>query len=166
MFFLCLDLFHGYTTNNFERYTKELAKQWGKSNGVSLLELDALETLFKLNVDVFKFDLTRSPPCLEPVRRSRGQHPSTMNVLLYKRHFCYIQNIDQLGHAFTCSKCRKCFRENHRLTRHEKTCNGGITKVVFPGGVYHPTDHPLVRLQAEGVPIPTEFTHYPGGVWF
>ena len=52
-------------------------------------------------------------PFLACVRRSAysPQHTEKaakpLQLLAYKDHFCYIKNVDRLGHAFACSKCKK-----------------------------------------------------------
>ncbi|GFR68008.1 hypothetical protein ElyMa_003720600 [Elysia marginata] len=127
-------------------------------DGIKLLELDELESLFEIDIDVFEFKY--DPPCLVPHRRSSYKYGDVLHLLLvHGCHFCYIKDIDSVCHAFGCHKCGKQFKERFLLTRHEKTCAGDEIKRYYPGGVYHPNPTPLEILADEGVPVETDFVY-------
>ena len=114
--------------------------------GVSLRELEECERLFDVGVEVFEFDESESPPALVCVRRSSSGTPKKkLQVLAYQDHFCYISNINTVGHAFACRKCKKLWKNQWTLHRHEDKCNGTGQKNVYTGGVYLPPPLPLDR---------------------
>ena len=59
----------------------------------------------------------------------------------------YIKDMEQIRH---CYKCRKCGLKNLKnfkaCQRHEKICNEGMTKHVFPGGEYNAGETIFTRI--------------------
>ena len=146
-----------------EGCARALYRQWTYKSiddfkGVTLLELDELEDVFKIDIDVFEF--IYEPPCLVPIRRSAYKHDDALHLLLvHGCHFCYIKDIDAATKAFGCLKCGKQYNQRFRLARHEKTCVGDKITRYYPGGVYHPNQTPLELLADEGVPLETDFVY-------
>ena len=129
--FRCLALHQGASRHCLQKPTKALFKRWSGHSppsdfaGVTLSELESVENVFQMNIDVFQFDETQSPPVLVPLRRSAYHHADTLRVLHYQQHFMHIIDIDKLGHALACSKCSKLFKDHFNWQRHETTCIGG-----------------------------------------
>ncbi|KAL8569285.1 hypothetical protein ACOMHN_029906 [Nucella lapillus] len=72
-FFRCLALHRGATRHQLQRDTRVLFDQWkGHAEvsedfrGMTLSQLKNAEDLFRVNVDVFEYDESQSPPCLVP----------------------------------------------------------------------------------------------------
>ena len=164
-FFRCLALHQGGQLHALQTHTSQLFKQWLGSQdnlssdfpGITFRDLEKAEDLFNVNVDVFEFDESQSPPCLVPSRRSARKHSKTMRVLCYSSHFCYITNINKAAHAFGCRQCGKLWKKEWLLNRHEKTCTGDKVKQVYPGGVYSPPLTPLEMLQKNGLLIDSSY---------
>ncbi|KAL8598702.1 hypothetical protein ACOMHN_033266 [Nucella lapillus] len=79
---------------------------------MTLSQLENAEKLFRVNVDIFEYDESQSPPCLVPTRRSERKYASAMTILNYDHHFCYIMDIDKAAHAFACPQCGKLWKKN------------------------------------------------------
>ena len=70
-----------------------------------------------------------------------------MNLLLVnENHFCYIINVEQITHSFSCNKCSKIYKNYYRLNHHFKKCSGVKIAQHYPGGYFQPTGHPLHKL--------------------
>ncbi|XP_070203679.1 uncharacterized protein [Littorina saxatilis] len=161
--FRCLALHKGASRHSLQKPTKTLFKQWaGHSppvhfSGVTLFQLESIESEFKVNIDVFEFDENQTPVCLVPLRRSAYKHSGVMRLLRYKDHFMYILDIDKLGHALACSKCGKLWSSLSQMNRHEQTCQGEGSKETLKGGVYSPPQNIFQQLQNHGVQVATDF---------
>ena len=164
-FFHCLALYQGLERHSLQMHTTTLFHQWlGSQNnlssdfsGITLTDLEKAEDLFNVNVDVFEFDESQSPPCLVPRGRSARKHSKAMHVLCYSNHFCYITNINKAAHAFGCGQCGKLWKKEGLVNRHQKTCTGDKVKQVYPGGVYTPQLTPLEMLQKNGLLIDSSY---------
>ena len=120
-----------------------------------MCELDECERIFEVGVEVFEFEETADqPPALVCLRRAkRTDQKKRLQLLKVQNHFCYIEDVDKLGHAFACTKCKKLWKEQWKMIRHEETCNGTGQKVRYTGGVYIPPPSPLERLQSSGLSV-------------
>ena len=130
--------------------------------GVTLDELDKVETTFKTNVFVYKLvEIADGKTTAELVRRSMGHYTETMYLNLYEAHFSYIKGIRMYSHSYKCSKCEQAlWKSPYHLHRHERTCTEGI-KRVYKGGVYHPPSSIFERLDDEGIIVEDVLRYYP-----
>ena len=111
-----------------------------------------------LNIDIFEYaDLDESNPVLRVMRRSPYKYEDVLSLLHYKNHFMYIIDLDKLGHVFVCKQCEKLWKTGKQLHRHERTCNGGLCKHRYAGGVYNPPESILKQLYRFGVHVDTSF---------
>ena len=140
------------------RVAKQLhARYGGATNGVRLNELERVETVFGINIVVYRLTAAGAA---ELVRRSLETHPTTLNVNLYEKHFSYILDLRAYAKTYKCSKCgNSLWRYPSELRRHEATCEGGV-RHVFPGGVYRPTPSVFQRLDDEGVDVGDDDLRY------
>ena len=130
--------------------------------GVTLDELDKVETTFKTNVFVYKLvEIADGKTTAELVRRSPCQYIETMYLNLYEAHFSYIKDIRMYSHSYKCSKCEQAlWKTPQALHHHERTCTEGI-KRVYKGGVYHPPPSVFERLDDEGIVVEKTLRYYP-----
>ena len=130
--------------------------------GVTLDELDKVETTFKTNVFVYKLvEIADGKTTAELVRRSMGHYTETMYLNLYEAHFSYIKDIRMYSHSYKCSKCEQAlWKSPYHLHRHERTCTEGI-KRVYKGGVYRPPSSIFERLDDEGIIVEDVLRYYP-----
>ena len=73
-FFRCLALHRGSSLHAIQTPTIALYREWAGSSmsshfpDITLLDLESIEKKFSVNVDVFEFDTTQSPPRLTLLR--------------------------------------------------------------------------------------------------
>ena len=166
-FFRCLALKQGASLSALQKPTCALFSQWQSFSslsvsssafaGVTFFELPALEACFSINIDVFEFDETHTPPSLFPKIRSSSNYTDTLQLVHYKKHFMYITDINKVAHAFSCLKCGKLWKSRQRMHRHEQTCNGGKPKVTYSGGVYTTAETVFESLARYGLAVDTHF---------
>ena len=159
-FFRCLALHKGAKLQSLERKSQILLKKYmrktrkARFEGIKLSELDECEKIFDVSVEVFEFEERENEaPVLVCRRRSTVKKPKKLQLLAYGQHFCFISNVDRLGHAFACTKCKKLWKKKYLLNRHEKTCNGTGQRHTYAGGVYIPPPSPLEVLQSNGLNV-------------
>ena len=130
--------------------------------GVTLDELDKVETTFDVNVCVYKLVPTGNEKTkAEIVRRSLCSYAQTIYLNLYETHFSYIKDINTYCHSWRCRNCEtSLWKCPYDLHRHERTCTEGI-KRVYKGGVYHPPSSVFERLDDEGITVPEALRFYP-----
>lgn len=90
-------------------------------------EVPQFEAIFDIGVNIFEFNDDKETVCI--IRRSIKDN--TMNVLLYRNHFCYIKDIELLNCIYKCIVCDCIFKNHRAVYHHEKTCKLE-TRYVFP----------------------------------
>ena len=130
--------------------------------GVTLDELDKVETTFKTNVFVYKLvKIDNGKTMAELVRRSPAQYQETMYVNLHESHYSYIQDIGKYCHSYRCRKCGdSLWKRPWELHRHESTCEAGVNR-IYKGGVYQPPSSIFQRLDDEGIVVEKMLRYYP-----
>ena len=136
------------------KYTDEPVETF---EGVTIDELHKVETLFEVNIIVYKLNDTSA----QLVRRSLRKYANTMYVNLHETHFSLIHDIKAYSHSYRCSKCEdSLWKYPAWLERHELTCEAGVRR-VYGGGVYHTTPSVFQRLDDEGITVVDTLRFYP-----
>ena len=130
--------------------------------GVTLDELDKVETTFDVNVCVYKLVPTGNEKTkAEIVRRSLCSYAQTIYLNLYETHFSYIKDINTYCHSWRCRNCEtSLWKSPYHLHRHESTCEAGVNR-IYKGGVYRPPSSIFQRLDDEGITVPEALRFYP-----
>ena len=130
--------------------------------GVTLDELDKVETTFDVNVCVYKLVPTGNEKTkAEIVRRSLCSYAQTIYLNLYETHFSYIKDINTYCHSWRCRNCEtSLWKSPYHLHRHESTCEAGVNR-IYKGGVYQPPPSIFQRLDDEGITVPEALRFYP-----
>ena len=141
--FRCMGLHLGHDPNTlYAKYTDQPVETF---EGVTIDELQKVETLFEVNIIVYKLSDTSA----QLVRRSLGKHASTMYVNLHETQGSLIHDIKGYSRSYRCSKCEhSLWKCPSWLERHELTCEAGV-RHVYKGGVYHTTPSVFQRLDDE-----------------
>ena len=165
--FRCLALHQGCDVRRLEttvvtlyaKYTDTPVRHFA---GVTLDELDKVETTFKTNVFVYKLvEIADGMTTAELVRRSMGHYTETMYLNLYEAHFSYIKDIRMYSHSYKCSKCEQAlWKSPYHLHRHESTCEAGVNR-IYKGGVYRPPSSIFERLDDEGIIASPVLRYFP-----
>ena len=137
----------------YAKYTDEPVETF---EGVTIDELHKVETLFEVNIIVYKLNDTSA----QLVRRSLRKYANTMYVNLHETHFSLIHDIKAYSHSYRCSKCEDSWKYPAWLERHELTCEAGVRR-VYGGGVYHTTPSVFQRLDDEGITVVDTLRFYP-----
>ena len=138
----------------YAKYTDEPVETF---EGVTIDELHKVETLFEVNIIVYKLNDTSA----QLVRRSLRKYANTMYVNLHETHFSLIHDIKAYSHSYRCSKCEdSLWKYPAWLERHELTCEAGVRR-VYGGGVYHTTPSVFQRLDDEGITVVDTLRFYP-----
>ena len=136
------------------KYTDEPVETF---EGVTIDELHKVETLFEVNIIVYKLNDTSA----QLVRRSLGKYANTMYINLHETHYSLIHDIKAYSHSYRCSKCEdSLWKYPSWLERHEMTCEAGVCR-VYGGGVYHTTPSVFQRLDDEGITVADTLRFYP-----
>ena len=153
--FRCLGLHLGHDPKAlYAKYTDQPVETF---EGVTIDELQKVETLFEVNIIVYKLSDTSA----QLVRRSVGKHANTIYLNLHKTHFSLIHDIKAYSHSYKCSKCEHSLLKYPAwLERHELTCDAGV-RHVYKGGVYHTTPSVFQRLDDEGITVADTLRFYP-----
>ena len=77
---------------------------------------------------------------------------------MYSAHFSYIKHLTKYSRCFICQRCDASFRKAHRLQRHDRNCEAKVER-VYPGGVYHPSQTILEKIEEEGIAVPPELKY-------
>ena len=130
--------------------------------GVTLDELDKVETTFDVNVCVYKLVPTGNEKTkADIVRRSLCSYAQTIYLNLYETHFSYIKDINTYCHSWRCRNCEtSLWKSPYHLHRHESTCEAGVNR-IYKGGVYQPPSSIFQRLDDEGITVPEALRFYP-----
>ena len=105
----------------YAKYTDQPVETF---EGVTIDELQKVETLFEVNIIVYKLSDTSA----QLVRRSLCKHANTMYVDLHETHFSLIHDIKAYSHSYKCSKYEhSLWKYPAWLERHELTCEAGVT---------------------------------------
>ena len=153
--FRCMGLHLGHDPNAlYAKYTNQPVQMF---EGVTIDELHNVETLFEVNIIVYKFSDTSA----QLVRRSLGKHANTMYVNIHETHYSLIHDIKGYSRSYRCSKCEhSLWKYPSWLERHELTCEAGV-RHVYKGGVYHTIPSVFQRLDDEGITVADTLKFYP-----
>ena len=138
----------------YAKYTDQPVETF---EGVTVDELNKVETVFEVNIIVYN----RSVTSAQLVRRSLGKFANTMYVNLHETHFSLIHDIKGYCQSYKCSKCENSmWRYPSMLERHELRCEVGL-RHIYNGGVYHTTPSVFQRLDDEGITVADRLRFYP-----
>ena len=82
----------------YAKYTDQPVETF---EGVTVDELHKVETMFEVNIIVYK----RCDTSAQLVRRSLGKYVNTMYINLHETHFSLIHDIKGYSQSYTCSNC-------------------------------------------------------------
>ena len=94
-----------------------------------------VENLLSLNILLYDIDIVGVSIIRQLARRSVQKYESTVRLLRYNNHICYLNNIDAVFQPFRCPNCENFFKRIFILERLLTTC-GEQNKNVYPKNVY------------------------------
>ena len=91
----------------------------------------------------------------ELARRSIQKYENSVKLLRYNNHICYVNNINSLFKAFSCTTCDTFFSKTGNLERHLVTCSERV-KHIYPKNVYELRETLFEKLDAFNIPYRNE----------
>ena len=145
--FLCLGLPLGHDPNTLcAKYTDQPVEAF---EGVNIYEIHKVETMFEVNIIVYKFSDTSA----QLVRRSLVKYANTVYVNLHETHPSLIRDMNAYSNSYRCSMCEhSLWKYPAWLERHELTCAAGVC-YIYNGGVYHTIPSVFQRLNDERITV-------------
>ena len=122
--FCCIGLHLGHDPNAlYAKYANQPVEMF---DGVTFDEFHKVETLFEVNIIVYKLCDTSA----QLVRRSRGKYANNMLINLHETHCSFIHDIKAYSCSYRCSKCgHSLWKYPAWLERHELACETGVRHV-------------------------------------
>ena len=103
--------------------------------GVHINDIPTVEELLTLNILLYDIDIVEKHIIGEPARRSVQKYKTTVRLLRYNNHICYVNNNNAIFQSFRCSNCDTFFNRTFNLERHLTTCSERV-KNLYPRNVY------------------------------
>ena len=123
--------------------------------GVCMDDIPTVEEISGLNIFLYDVDIVEGSLVGELARRSVQKHPSTVRLLRYNSHICYVANIHALFNVFRCPTCDCYFNRPGNLERHLATCQERV-KQVYPKSVYQLKETLFDKLDSFNIPYTDE----------
>ena len=153
------------TTEYFRSFMTARAKDT-PYEGVQLSDLPWLEHLYSLSVNVYRMTTDRAGNHqAELIVRSSMPHVELLNLHLQDNHFCLITDTKLYCRSYRCAFCEKLVKSVNLLTKHSLHCSPGA-KLVYPNGVYKPSESLFSRLADVGIAVDEARHSYPYLVTF
>ncbi|KAJ8019109.1 hypothetical protein HOLleu_42521 [Holothuria leucospilota] len=157
----------------FARYQTSIGGRDGTSTfkGVSFQELGEVEKCFPCNIYVYELEPNVSHDGDEGqalssqtvailLRRSPCRFQDSMYLNYYDGHLSYIKDMNYYAHTFSCTRCRRLFKQSRNLQRHIPHCKTHV-KHQFPAGVFELFPSVFDRLEAVGIVVNPRDRFYP-----
>ena len=103
--------------------------------GVHLNYIPTVEDLLTLNILLYDIDIVEGNIIGELARRILQKYESTVQLLGYNNHICYVNIINRVWQCFRCPNCDTFFNRTFNFERHLTTCSERV-KNIYPKKVY------------------------------
>ena len=126
-----------------------------KFQGVQMTDIPRVEDLLQLNIFLYHIDFVDGELIGALCRRSIQKYEKSVKLLRYNNHVCYVNNINALFKAFSCTTCDTFFSKTGNLERHLVTCSDRV-KHIYPKNVYELRETLFDKLGAFNIPYSNE----------
>ena len=103
--------------------------------GVCMENIPYVEVIVAVNVFIYDIDFIDGAMVGELARRSIKKYEKSVQLIRYKSHICYVDNINALFKAFRCPTCDTYFQKRGNLERHLVRCSERV-KHIYPKNEY------------------------------
>ena len=121
-----------------------------KFQGVCMDDIPSVEDIVRINIFIYDIDLIDGTMVGELARRSIKKYEKSVQLIRYKSHICYVDNIHALFKAFRCPTCDTYFQKTGNLERHLVRCSERV-KHVYPKNVYQLRETLFDKLDSFGI---------------
>ena len=125
--------------------------------GVHMNDTPIVEDLLTLNILLYDIDIVDGNINGELARRHVQKYESTVRLLRYKNHKCYVNNNNADFQYFRCPNCDSFFKRTLNLERNLTTCSERV-KTVNPRNVYEIPKTLFDKLDSFGIKYTSEQT--------
>ena len=98
-------------------------------------DIPFVEDIVGINTFLYDIDLIDDAMVGELARRSIKKYEKIVQLIRYKSHICYVDNIHALFKAFRCPTCDTNFQKTGNLERHLVRCSERV-KHIYPKNMY------------------------------
>ena len=106
-----------------------------KFQGVCMNDFSSVEDIVGINFFIYDIDLIDGAMVGELARRSIKKYEKNVQLIRYKSHICYVDNINALFKSFRRSTCDTYFQKTENSERHLVRCSKRV-KHIYPKNVY------------------------------
>ena len=121
-----------------------------KFQGVCMDDIPSVEDIVGINIFIYDIDLIDGAMVGELERRSIKKYEKNVQLIRYKSHICYVDNINALFKAFRCPTCDTYFQKTGILERHLVRCSERV-KHMYPKNMYQLRETLFDRLESFGI---------------
>ena len=106
-----------------------------KVQGVCMDDIPSVEGIVGINIFIYDIDLIDGAMVGALARRSIKKYQKNVQLIRYKSHICWVDNINAIFKAFRCPSCDIFFLKTANLERHLVRCSEH-GKNIYPKNVY------------------------------
>ena len=125
--------------------------------GVHTNNIPIVEDMLTLNIVLYDIDIVDVNIIRELARRSVQKYETTVRLLRYNNHICYVNNINVVFQSFRCPNCDNIFNRTFNLERHLGIFSERV-KNVYPKNVYQTQETLFDKLDSFGIEYTNEQT--------
>ena len=118
--------------------------------GVHMNDIPTVEDLLTINILLYDIDFVDGNIIGKLATRSVQKYDTTVRLLRYNAHICYVININAVFQSFRCPICDTFFSRAFNLERHLTTCSERV-KNVYPRNVYQIRETLFDKLDSFGI---------------
>ena len=121
-----------------------------KFQGVCMDDIPFVEDTVVINIFIYDIDFIDDPMVGELARRSIKKYEKSVQLIRYKSHISYVDNIYAPFKAFRCPTCDTYFQKSGNLERHLVRCSERV-KHIYPKNVYQLRETLFDKLDSFGI---------------
>ena len=118
-------------------------------------DITTVEDLLTLNILLYDIVIVDGNIVGEVARRSVQKNETTLRLLRYNNHICYVNNVNAVFQSFRCPNCDTLFNRTFNLERHLTTCSERVNS-VYPRNVYQIRETLSDKLDSFGIKYTSE----------
>ena len=113
-------------------------------------DIPFVEDTVVINIFIYDIDFIDDPMVGELARRSIKKYEKSVQLIRYKSHISYVDNIYAPFEAFRCPTCDTYFQKTGNLERHLVRCSERV-KHIYPKNVYQLRETLFDKLDSFGI---------------
>ena len=135
--------------NLFSAFLHESGHDATNFRGISIDHLVFVENAIKHNIFIYDIDIEEGEFVGELERRNVEMYEKNIDLLRYKNHICYVDDINTFFKRFRCPSCDTFIKHASIFNRHLKSCKDRVQH-IYPKSVYTLRETLFDKLDAFG----------------